>query len=169
MDVLVARYHGKLLDFVYRHLRNREAAADIAQTTLVRAFENAARYRARACFKTWLYTIALNLVRDHLRRAAVRGEVLMSEEALHANETLPNHEPAVEDAVLDRLLMSRVWDAIGSLPEGPQSAMILRFRQGLTYDEIADVMDAPSGTVKSWIHHGLKTLRETLGPLDWEG
>jgi RNA polymerase sigma-70 factor (ECF subfamily) len=166
MDVLVARYHSRILDFAFRHLKDREAAADIAQMTLVRAFQNAGSYRAQASFKTWLYTIAMNGIRDHCRRVTIRGEVTISE---HAYDDTPSGQPDLEETVVNRMALSGVWDAVAALPEGQGSAIILRFRQGLSYDEIADVLNAPSGTVKSWVHYGLKALRQTLEPLNCEG
>lgn len=79
MDVLVSRYHGRLLDFAPRHLRDRDCAADIAQNALVKVFEGAAWYRGQASFRTWLYTIALNLVRDEFRGRRVGRESLTCE------------------------------------------------------------------------------------------
>ena len=173
MDVLVSRYHGKLLDFAFRHLRDRELSADIAQTTLVRVFESAGSYRVKALFKTWLYTIALNLIRDECRRRRARKESLSSElegsEALletAAGRTDAGSSP--ERAVLERASASELWGAVGRLGENPRSAMLLKFRDGLTYEEIGDVMGVPAGTVKSWIHHALRALRESLKPAECE-
>ena len=167
MDVLVSRYHGKLLDFALRHLRDREASADVAQTTLIRVFESAGGYRLKASFKTWLYTIALNLIRDEFRRRRVRKESLASEsetveDILEVTADRASSGSSVEDAVLDRAMASELWQAVDGLGENHRSAVILKFRGGLTYEEISMVMEAPSGTVKSWIHYALKDLRKSL-------
>lgn len=174
MDMLVSRYHSKLLDFAFRHLRDRESAADIAQTALVRVFESAGSYRLKSTFRTWLYTIALNLIRDEYRRRRTRKESLSSElesaeglVEMLADRRSPDRSP--EDTALDRMTASEVWKAVGGLPENYSSAIILKFRQGLTYEEIAAVMGAPSGTVKSWVHYALKALRESLEPIECEG
>lgn len=163
MDALVSRYHGKLLDFAFRHLEDRDTAADIAQAAFIRVFENAQSYRQKTSFRSWLYTVALNLIRDHCRRRKVRKESLEPDVIEH--ETAES----TEDTVLRGLNSAAVWQAVKHLPENQQTALILKFRQELTYDEIAAVMDAPSGTVKSWVYYGLRTLRQHLDPLKCEG
>ena len=169
MDVLVSRYHGKLIDFAYRHLGDRDRAADAAQSAFVRVFEAASTFQSKSTFKTWLYTIAMNLIRDDFRRRNVRKESLVSEmetvEPLMAEKPVG---PTVETSITDRMAASEMWQAVDKLPEAQRSAVTLRFRHDLTYDEIAQVMGAPSGTVKSWVHFGLKKLREDLQPVKSE-
>ena len=164
MDVLVSRYHGKLLDFAFRHLRDRETAADIAQTTLITVFERAASYRATASFKTWLYTIALNRVRDNYRKCKARRELLSSqiEDAESVIENI-GYDRSPENAMFDKISASTVWDAVDELQDNYKSALILKFRHEMTYEEVAAVMGTPSGTVKSWIHYALKKLRKSQG------
>jgi len=169
MDVLVSRYHAKLLDFAYRRLHDRDRAADIAQSAFIRVFEASSTFQSKSSFKTWLYTITMNLVRDDFRRRNVRKESLISE--MEAMESLAAEKsPAVsmETSVADRMAASEMWSAIERLPESQRSALTLRFRHDLTYDEIAQVMGAPSGTVKSWIHFALKRLRDELQPMTCE-
>lgn len=166
MDLLVSRHHAKLLDFAFRHLRDRDAAADIAQTALLRAFQAAGSYRVKTSFRSWLYTIALNLIRDEGRRRKSRKESPSSE--IEGLESI-NPQPSPEAATLDRIEASKIWQAVEILPESQRSAVILRFRQELTYEEIAEVMEAPIGTVKSWVHYALKTLKGSLDPTECEG
>lgn len=168
MDGLVLRYHGKLLDFALRHLRDREASADVAQACLVKVYQVAGSYQGRSSFRTWLYAIALNLIRDEARKRKRRGESLASE---MADEGSSEHEWAAgddsaEDVALGRIESIALWSAVGDLPEQHSSAVILRFRLGLTHDEIAEAMGAPSGTVKSWLHYALKSLRKSLASED---
>jgi RNA polymerase sigma-70 factor (ECF subfamily) len=158
MDVLVTRYHGKLLDFALRQLGDSDVSADVAQVTLVRAFECAASFDPRkAGFRTWLYTIALNLVREEFRRRMRSKETALSDVEESAEAV-----GSSEDEALSRILSSDLWCRVGRLREDHRIALILRFRQGLSYDEIAAVMNAPSGTVKSWVHHALRSLRNSL-------
>lgn len=173
MDALVARYHGKLLDFAFRHLRDREVAADLAQAALVRAFQNIGRYRANSSFRTWLYTITLNIIRDECRRRRVRSETLFSE--MGSGEPGEGQEMEIRDTddgpesiALDGIVSARLWKAVDRLPENQRSAVILKFRQGLTYEEAAESMGVPIGTVKSWVHHAMKTLRRSLIALECE-
>lgn len=162
MDEIVSRYHGKLLDFAFRRLGDREASADIAQCALIRAFESAGGYRLQSSFRTWLYTIALNLIRDEWRRRKYRKESLSSE-IEGAEDFIEVHVQSPEDSALDGIASAELWRVVGRLSENSSTAIILKFRQGLTYEEIAEVMGAPSGTVKSWIHYALKELRQRLG------
>jgi RNA polymerase sigma-70 factor (ECF subfamily) len=171
MDALVSRYHARLLDFAFRHLRDREASADIAQTALVRVFQAARDFRERASFRTWLYTIVLNLIRDECRRRSSRRESLSSEIEAHGDVEayFDEAERSPESIALNRIAASRMWNAVGCLNENHRSAIILKFREGLTYEETAAVMDKPVGTVKSWVHYALKALRESLEPVECEG
>lgn len=164
MDELVSRYHGKLLELALRHLADREASADIAQVTLLRVFQHAKSFRQKSSFRTWLYAIALNLIRDYMRKSKRRSESLLSEIADDDQpqpELVPNDESA-EDAALQKIESSMIWRCVTNLPPQHRSAVILKFRMGLTYDEISEIMGAPSGTVKSWIHYALKKLKISL-------
>jgi RNA polymerase sigma-70 factor (ECF subfamily) len=168
MDVLVCRYHGKLLDFALRHLNDRDAAADIAQSTLVRVFQNARCFRATASFRTWLYTIALNQIRDEIRRRGRKIEAMSTslEECGQVAEHIPDQSESgrsAEEQVLELMQSEAVWRAVGRLSDRQRSAVILRFRHDLTYDEIAEVMAVPGGTARSLVHHALKALRRFLG------
>ncbi len=163
MDVLVSRYHGKLLDLAMRHLRDRESSADVAQTALVRVFQSAASFRGQSTFRTWLYAIALNLIREEARRRGRRGELPLTDVAEDGEPA--DEEQSVEDAALGKVESVALWRAVEGLSQQHRGAVVLKFRMGLTYDEIAEVMDAPSGTVKSWIHHALKALRKSLANL----
>jgi RNA polymerase sigma-70 factor, ECF subfamily len=168
MDVLVGRYHGKLLEFAVRQLSDREAAADIAQTTLVRAFRSAAGFRARSSFRTWLYAIELNLIREELRKRKRRSESMISElpDGDNAEAEWPEEGESPEDATLRRVKSQSLWEAVGKLSRDQRTAVVLKFRGELTYDEIAEAMGAPSGTAKSWVHYALKSLRKLIEPED---
>ena len=166
MDGLVDRYHAKLLDFVCRHGLDRDTSADIAQTTLVKVFVSAHTYTPRAKFRTWLYTIAVNQIRNELRRRRTRGEHPLSDLDAGQASASPTEHASPEAALLCRAVSHTLWDAVAGLPDNHRSAIILRFRQGLKCEEIAQVMKVPPGTVRSWIHYALKKLRVALQPTD---
>ena len=163
MDLLVARYHSRLLDFVFRQVHDRELADDIVQSTFIKIFEGAAGYRMKASFKTWMYTIVLNLIRDEHRRRSARPRTV-PQDAIDADgmRTAAAELLSPETSAIESIRDDVMWNAVDGLPEDQRTAIILRFRQGLTYEEIADVMHAPCGTVKSWVHHALKALRQSL-------
>ena len=166
MDVLVDRYHAKLLDFACRRGLDRDTSADIAQTTLVKVFESAHMYTQKATFKTWLYTIAMNQIRDELRKRRTRGERPLPDLDAEQASADPGEHPSPEAALLCSAVSDTVWDAVAGLSDNHRSAIILRFRQGLKCEEIAQVMKVPPGTVRSWIHYALKKLRAALQETD---
>lgn len=163
MDMLVSRHYGKLLDFALRHLRDREASADVAQVTLLKVFQSADSFRGQSSFRTWLYAIALNVVRDHARSRKRKDESLLSD---FTDGDVENFGPA-EDAALDQIDCITLWQSVEDLPEQHRTAVILRFRVELTYEEIADVTGVSSGTAKSWIHYALKALRKSVKSEEW--
>ena len=160
MDVLVSRYHTNLLDFAFRHLGDRESSADIAQVALVRAYESVGRYRPVASFKTWIYKIALNLMRDQFRQRRARRESLASE--IEGEDVLASAHTNGGSSPESAIMNMELWRVVGTLPDNHRLAIILKFHHGLTYEEISEVMAAPTGTVKSWIHRALKSLRGVL-------
>ncbi len=164
MDVLVSRYHGKLIEFALRHLRHRDAAADVAQAALVKAFTSAAAFRHQSSFKSWLYAIALNLVRDRARRQKRKPEMLFADLSYGGEEPEWGDAGSARcgDGVFGQAATIALWQAVEGLSEQQRTAVILRFRSDLTYDEIADAMGAPVGTTRSWVHHALKALRKSL-------
>ncbi|MEI6915472.1 MAG: sigma-70 family RNA polymerase sigma factor [Armatimonadota bacterium] len=159
MDMLVHRYHAKVLDFAFRHLNDREAAADVAQAAFVQAFQASSRFANRSTFKTWLYSIALNLIRDDARRKGRQRESLQSQ-----MQDAMDWEQAELDPGIELVSFSDLWPAVAKLPEDQRTSIILRFQQGLTYNEIGEIMKAPEGTVKSWVHFALKALKRVLDP-----
>ena len=167
MDEIASRYHGKLLDFACRRLGDREASADIAQCALVRAFESAGSFRLQSSFRTWLYAIALNLIRDEWRRRKQRRESLSSE-IEGVDDFIEAQAPSPERLALDGIAADELWQQVGGLSEDWGMAVTLKFHHGLTYEEVAEVMGAPSGTVKSWVHYALKELRKRLGAVECE-
>jgi len=169
MDELVDRYHAKLLDFALRQVHNRETAADIAQLTLVRVCERAASFEARSSFKTWMYAIAVNYVRDSFRKRSARRESLFSELEDLTDAAASSEEPSPEDLAVEAAQGSVMWRAVDRLPERQRMAVLLRFREQLSYNEIAEVMGAPAGTARSWVYHALKALRRSIGLPDCEG
>lgn len=157
MDVLVSRYYGRVLDFALRHLSDRDASADIAQLALLKVFQSAGSFRGQSSFRTWLYAIALNLVRDDARRRKRKGESLFSDLGGGAEDMSP-----VDDGMLGRTDAIALWQAVDRLPDQHRTAVILRFRADLTYEEISEVTGVSSGTAKSWIHYALKALRKSV-------
>jgi RNA polymerase sigma-70 factor (ECF subfamily) len=162
--LLMERWEGAAKRYAYRVFGDYQAAEDAAQETFVRLFRAAERYEPTAKFSTYFYTVLGNLCRDRLRaarRRAARGEV--TEDAFVLDEFVAG--PAADgplrraEAREDRQLVRRV---VAELPEKLMRAVSLREFEGLSYQEIADVMGANLGEVKTWIHRGRKKLAERL-------
>jgi RNA polymerase sigma-70 factor (ECF subfamily) len=156
MDRLVSRYYPVLYRFAYRMLHDREAAEDVAQETLLRAYRSAARFRAGMCFSTWLLAIAANLCRTELRRRSRRPEC--SSDGLEERGA----PGSVEGAALRRLEGERVDRALGALSPDHRLVVVLFYFEGMRQPEIARACGCAVGTVKSRLHYALARLRQLL-------
>ena len=135
-------------------------ADDLAQETFLVLAAQVDRFRGQSGVYTWLYGILLNLDRRERRRYGMRRrklKVLWDNEPAEA-QTSPAAETAIEVSEWKRSL----WSFVAKLPDGQRQALVLRFSEGLRYDEIAQVLECPLGTVKSRIFHGLLALRRSL-------
>jgi RNA polymerase sigma-70 factor (ECF subfamily) len=154
---MVDRYKNRLLNVIGRMLNSSEEAEDIVQETFVRVYQHRQSFNFQHCLSTWIYTIALNLARNELRKRKKFKFYEISE--MQGNEA----EFAVEAKVPSRL--PQVLDrAIKSLPEKYRTAFILRDVEELPYNEVAKILDVPLGTVKSRVNRARLVLREKLQP-----
>jgi RNA polymerase sigma-70 factor (ECF subfamily) len=153
---LVRRHREGVVNVVYRMCGDAHLAEDAAQEAFIRAWQHLHRYRPRAPFRNWLYRIATNVARDVLRRE--RESVDIEALPLAASEQGP------ETAVEGRERGERVRQAVLALPPASREALILREYEGLSYREIADVLDIPIGTVMSRLNYARNRLRESLAP-----
>lgn len=157
LEDLVVHHQEPLFAFLYRMCGESDLAEELMQETFVRAFEAAKRYRPEASVRTWLFSIAANLVRDRWRRRARRGE------DLPLDDQLTVAAPATtEDEALRLISYEAVRTALPRLPVEQRSALILRYYHDLSYEEIARVLACPIGTVRSRIHNGLARLKRLL-------
>jgi len=135
-------------------------ADDLAQEVFVVLAKNPNQFRGKSSVYTWLYGILLNLERRQRRRHGTNSrklKVLWDEGAARAEKS-PAAEAPIEAAEWKKSL----WSRVARLPDGQREAVVLRFSEGLRYDEIAEVLECPLGTVKSRIHHGLANLRDIM-------
>ena len=154
---MVDRYKNRLLNVIGRMLNSAEEAEDIVQETFVRVYQHRQSFNFQHCLSTWIYTIALNLARNELRKRKKFKFYEISD--MQGNEA----EFAVEAKIPSRL--PQVLDqAIRSLPEKYRTAFILRDVEELPYNEVAKILDVPLGTVKSRVNRARLVLREKLQP-----
>jgi RNA polymerase sigma-70 factor, ECF subfamily len=167
--LLLARYQRPVFSLIYRMVRNRETAEDLAQETFVKVFNQIDRYDPKYKFSSWIFKIANNLTIDHLRKREVDTVSMHgSAYAETDDEESASRIVAVSEAETPeeefeaRELGGHIEEAIGSLRAEYRTAVILRHVEGRPYDDIAEIMDVPLGTVKTYIHRARAELREQL-------
>jgi RNA polymerase sigma-70 factor (ECF subfamily) len=160
---LVLRWERPIYALAYRVIGREEDARDVAQETFLRAFRALSGFKGQAKFSSWLYRITLNLCRDWIRRER-RAPVAQAPEGVDLIELASEAEPveSIEDLVARRELGRAVAKAMAMLPEEQRTAIVLKEYHGLTFQEIADLLDCPLSTVKTRLYQGLGVLRKQL-------
>ncbi len=166
---LIRRYERPVFSLIYRLVRDREKAEDLAQDTFVKVLNNIGRYKPQFKFSSWIFKIAHNTALDDLRRKELptlsldgSPHVRDGEEAAARAPIVASDEPTPEAFVEGRELGSEIEAAIAELRDDYRTAIVLRHVEGRPYEEIAEIMDVPLGTVKTFIHRGRLELRERL-------
>lgn len=151
---LVSLYRQGVINVVYRICGDEALAEDIAQEAFIRAWQKLPSYQPKASFRSWVYRIATNAVLDELRR---------QKETINV-DGLQVADPAqsIEERLIDRQEVERVQAAILDLPEASRAVLVLREFEGLSYQEIADALDIPKGTVMSRLNYARKSMRSAL-------
>jgi RNA polymerase sigma-70 factor (ECF subfamily) len=163
---VVERYKNRLQNVIYRYIRDFQRSEDLAQEAFVRVYLHRERYRKTGKFSTWIFTIAVNLAKNEIRRKVRLRNTLSID---HLKELLGSAEPFLADPDADtQRHVERdqtgevITRAIARLPEVYREALILRDIQGLSYDEIGEVLEIPGGTVRSRINRARLMLKEKL-------
>lgn len=164
LAALVERHHSALIGYLYRLVGgDRPLAEDLSQETFARLLRQE-RYQAGRPFKPWLYAIATNLARDHLKSAATCRALRQSEQ-MEMLLTLQDARPGPEDQALAAEQGQEVAAALAKLGEEYRAALLLRFYHGFSLQEIAETLHVPLGTVKSRLSVGTRRLRDLLIPV----
>ena len=160
---LIHRWERPIYALAYRQIGREEDARDVCQDTFLRAYRGLNGFRGQAKFSSWLYRIALNLCRDWMRRER-RTPVVQAPEDMDLMDLAAAREPSesIEDRVGRHDLTRAVERAMALLPEEQRTAIVLKEYQGLTFQEIADLLGCPLSTVKTRLYQGLTVLRREL-------
>ncbi|MGH9410459.1 MAG: RNA polymerase sigma factor [Vicinamibacterales bacterium] len=161
---LVLRWERPIYALAYRVIGREEDARDVCQETFLRAFRALGGFKGQAKFSSWIYRITLNLCRDWIRRER-RQPVAQAPEGMDIVELASqNAVPAesIEDLVARREIGQAVARAMADLPAEQRTAIILKEYHGLTFQEIADMLECPLSTVKTRLYQGLTVLRREL-------
>ena len=166
---LVDKYKQPVINMVYRTLRDATEAEDLAQHVFLQVYKSAHRYEISAKFSTWLFTIALNLSLNEIRRRSRHPADSLDE---HLNDVenqpsrqLPDHKVfGAPEAVLHQELQQKIEEVLADLPENQRTAIQLCRQEDLSYDDIAEVLGCSLSATKSIIHRAREVLKQRLKP-----
>jgi RNA polymerase sigma-70 factor, ECF subfamily len=172
---LLGRYQRPVFSLIFRMVRDRERAEDLAQETFVRVFNNIDRYDDRYKFSSWIFKIANNLTIDSIRRKEVptvsmdgSRNAVTPEQIAATTLSIASDDENPEELLEARELGEEIERAIDQLRPDYRTAILLRHVEGRPYEEIAEIMSVPLGTVKTYIHRARHALRESLAHLKVE-
>ncbi len=166
-STLYDRYERPLFNFVYQYIGDYEAAQDIFQETMIRAYRKLSRYQVGTNFSAWIHRIAINLAKDEFKRRRRRPISNISESSESGDETdlfsmLAEEGPGPEKMLLDKDTARRVREGLSHLTHDHMQVILLYVFQGMAYKDIADTLGVPIGTVKSRMHYAVKELGKVL-------
>lgn len=153
---LAAKYRASIVSLVRRYVKNEADAEDVAQATLLRAYERIATFEGESLFRTWLFRIAIHLALNHVRDRD-RAELIDVDDVAAFTSALDTR----------RLVAAELWRKVSArldeLPPKQRLVVELRLFHELTFKEIADVADCTEESAKANYHHGVKRLRDVIG------
>ena len=166
-EPLVEKYRQRVWRLAFQVLRDREEAWDCAQDAFVRAFQSLASFRGQSAFYTWLFRIAMNVATDRLRARSAQARAFGNQPvpAEEWERTAVDHGEGPDQAALGAERRLRIRQALDTLPPNARTIIMLSDVEGLSYREIASVLNCPMGTVMSRLHNARKRLRSALGPM----
>ncbi len=166
-DLLVLKYQHKIAAIISRFIRDSFEVNDVAQEAFIKAYRALPNFRGDSQFYTWLYRIAINTAKNHLvargRRPPASDVEVEDAEYYSGSEALKDVDTPEGNLFRDEL-QAAVNQAIKALPEDLRTAVTLREMEGLSYEEIAEVMDCPVGTVRSRIFRGREAIDKVIRP-----
>ncbi|WP_455385056.1 RNA polymerase sigma factor RpoE [Acidihalobacter prosperus] len=167
-DLLVLKYQHKILHLIGRYVHDPVSAQDVAQEAFIKAYRGLRNFRGDSAFYTWLYRIAINTAKNFLVTESRRTPdyEVNAEDAEHLNGESGLKEYATpERELLSEEIKRQIFKAMEDLPEDLRSAIVLRELEGMSYEEIAQVMECPIGTVRSRIFRAREAIDRQLRPL----
>lgn len=167
-DLLVLKYQLRLSKLVSRFLRNQSDVPDVVQESFIKAFRALPNFRGDSAFYTWLYRIGINTAKNHLvsqsRKNPANSIDVQDAEDYGASEWLKEYASPEREALASEL-EATIHQAMGELPSDLREAITLREIEGLSYEDIAAVMDCPIGTVRSRIFRAREAIDAKLAPI----
>jgi len=167
-DVLVRKYQHKVVKVISRYVRDSSESLDVAQEAFIKAYRALPNFRGESAFYTWMYRIAINTAKNYLVAQGRRlpNVDIEAQEAEQYEGASGLKEFATPERMLQRdELQQLVFTTIEELPEDLKTAITLRELEGLSYEEIAEAMSCPVGTVRSRIFRAREAIEKAIGPL----
>ncbi len=168
-NLLVNKYQRKLGRLISRFVRDPAEAEDVTQDAFIKAYRALPSFRGESAFYTWLYRIGINTAKNHLlanKRRAPTNTPFDTDDAESFEDAEQLHEVTTpENELMSKQVVNVVQASLQQLPEDLRSALTLREIEGLSYEEIANVMNCPVGTVRSRIFRAREAIAENLRPL----
>ncbi|MDG6882589.1 Sigma-24 [Phocoenobacter uteri] len=166
-NLLVVRYQNRVAGLLTRYIP-QDDIPDIVQESFIKAYRALNSFRGESAFYTWLYRIAVNTAKNHLTalgRRPPREDILAEDAESYDSGTYLREADTPENLVLSEELKRVVFETIDNLPDELRSAITLRELEGLSYEEIAEVMECPVGTVRSRIFRAREAIDAKIKPL----
>jgi len=166
-DLLVLKYQSRIVSIAFKFVKEIQLAEDISQEAFIKAYRSIDSFREESAFYTWLYRITANTAKNYLVSKGRRKGSSISEMSISENEDfyeLPTND-SPEQILMAQSLKDTIYDALSNLPEDTRTALSLREFEGLNYEEIAEIMNCPVGTVRSRIFRGREALENLISPI----
>ena len=166
-DLLVLKYQSRIVSIAFKFVKEIQLAEDISQESFIKAYRSIDSFREESAFYTWLYRITANTAKNYLVSKGRRKESSISELSISENEDffeLPTND-SPEQILMAQSLKDTIYDALSGLPEDTRTALSLREFEGLNYEEIAEIMNCPVGTVRSRIFRGREALENLISSI----
>ena len=167
-DTLVLKYQQKVANLVSRYIRDPSEVLDVTQEAFIKAYRALPKFRGDSAFYTWLYRVAINTAKNHLaaqsRRPPQDDIEAETAEQMDAGTRLKEQDTPERLAMQDEIART-IKQAVDELPDELRTAITLREREGMSYEDIAQAMDCPIGTVRSRIFRAREAIDKKLEPL----
>jgi RNA polymerase sigma-70 factor (ECF subfamily) len=167
-NLLVTKYQHKVANLVSRYIKNHSDVPDIVQEAFIKAYRALPNFRGDSAFYTWLYRIAVNCAKNHTvasGRKPPGSDVEIEDAEIYDSGDALRESASPEKLLLTSEIKKVVFDTIGQLPEDLRTAINLRELEGLSYEEIAVIMECPVGTVRSRIFRARDAIDKKIKPL----
>ena len=162
-DLLVLKYQSRVIATAYKYVKEKQLAEDIAQEAFIKSYKSLDSFREESSFYTWVYRIAVNTAKNYIVSSKRREEIIMtdfSEDNTYYPEKLDVDSP--QDILNASELRDLIFETLSSLGEETRTALSLREFDGFSYEQIAEIVNCPVGTVRSRIFRGREMIEEKV-------